>query len=41
VFVNADIRTIWMHTDASMAATPLDTLHIDPLMAGLRVGIKF
>jgi outer membrane protein len=41
VFVNADIRAIWMHTDASKAATPLVTLHTDPLMAGLRVGMKF
>jgi outer membrane protein len=41
VFVNADIKKIWMHTDASMAGTPLGTLHIDPLVVGLGVGMKF
>ena len=41
VFVNADIKKIWMHTDASLAGTPLGTLHIDPLIVGLGVGMKF
>jgi outer membrane protein len=41
VFVNADIKKIWMHTDASMGGTPLGTLHIDPLVVGLGVGMKF
>ena len=41
VFVNADIKKIWMHTDASMAGTPLGTLHIDPIVVGLGVGMKF
>nr|WP_322104146.1 OmpW family outer membrane protein [Paraburkholderia sp. J41] len=41
VFVNADIKKIWMHTDASLGGTPLGTLHIDPLVVGLGVGMKF
>ena len=41
VFVNADIKKIWMHTNASMDGTPLGTLHIDPLVVGLGVGMKF
>ena len=41
VFVNADLKKIWMHTDASLAGTPLGTLHIDPLIVGLGVGMKF
>ncbi|CAG9261238.1 outer membrane protein [Paraburkholderia unamae] len=41
IFVNADIKKIWMHTDASLAGTPLGTLHIDPIIVGLGVGMKF
>ncbi|WP_425469684.1 OmpW/AlkL family protein [Paraburkholderia unamae] len=41
IFVNADIKKIWMHTDASMGGTSLGTLHIDPLVVGLGVGMKF
>lgn len=41
IFVNADIKKIWMRTDASMAGTSLGTLHIDPLVVGLGVGMKF
>ena len=41
LFVNADIKKIWMRTDASLAGTSLGTLHIDPLVVGLGVGMKF
>ncbi|WP_322029892.1 OmpW/AlkL family protein [Paraburkholderia sp. J76] len=41
IFVNADIKKIWMRTDASMGGTSLGTLHIDPLVVGLGVGMKF
>ncbi|MBB2929371.1 outer membrane protein [Paraburkholderia silvatlantica] len=41
IFVNADIKKIWMRTDASLGGTPIGTLHIDPLVVGLGVGMKF
>ncbi|SAL60122.1 OmpW/AlkL family protein [Caballeronia telluris] len=41
VFLNADIKKIWMKTDASLGGTPLGTLHIDPLVLGVGVGMKF
>ena len=41
IFVNADIKKIWMRTDASLGGTSLGTLHIDPLVVGLGVGMKF
>jgi outer membrane protein len=40
-FVNADIKKIWMHTDASLNGASLGTLHIDPLVLGVGVGMKF
>jgi outer membrane protein len=41
LFINADIKKIWMKTDASLGGTSLGTLHIDPLVVGLGVGMKF
>jgi outer membrane protein len=41
VFVNADIKKIWMHTDASLNGAPLGRLSIDPLVIGFGVGMKF
>ena len=41
LYVNADIKTIWMKTGASMGGQSLGTLHIDPLVIGLGVGMKF
>ncbi len=41
LFVNADIKKIWMHTDASLGGASLGTLHIDPLVVGIGVGMKF
>jgi outer membrane protein len=40
-FVNADIKKIWMHTDASLDGAPLGRLSIDPLVVGVGVGMKF
>nr|WP_233830442.1 OmpW family outer membrane protein [Paraburkholderia sp. ZP32-5] len=41
LFVNADIKKIWMHTDASLGAQPLGRLNIDPLIVGVGVGMRF
>nr|WP_245746940.1 OmpW family outer membrane protein [Paraburkholderia lycopersici] len=41
MFVNVDVKKIWMHTDATLGGTPLGTLHIDPIIVGLGVGMKF
>jgi len=41
VFVNADIKKIWMSTDASLGGASLGRLSIDPLVVGLGVGMKF
>lgn len=41
LFVNADIKKIWMHTDATMGGQPLGRLSIDPVIVGLGVGMKF
>jgi outer membrane protein len=41
VFANFDIKKIWMKTDASLNGTSLGTLHIDPLIVGVGVGMKF
>ncbi|WP_424067983.1 OmpW/AlkL family protein [Paraburkholderia sp.] len=40
-FVNADIKKIWMHTDASLGGEALGRLSIDPVVVGLGVGMKF
>ncbi|WP_028216271.1 OmpW/AlkL family protein [Paraburkholderia oxyphila] len=41
VFVNADIKKIWMRTGASLNGSSLGTLYIDPLVVGVGVGMKF
>ncbi|SIT42385.1 Outer membrane protein W [Paraburkholderia piptadeniae] len=41
VFANVDVKKVWMKTDASLNGTPLGTLHIDPLIVGVGVGMKF
>ncbi|WP_084664057.1 OmpW/AlkL family protein [Pandoraea faecigallinarum] len=41
LFFNVDIKKIWMKTDTSLAGTDLGTLHIDPLIVGVGVGMKF
>jgi outer membrane protein len=41
LFVNADIKKIWMRTDATLGGASIGTLRIDPLVVGLGVGMKF
>ncbi|WP_116140648.1 OmpW/AlkL family protein [Trinickia diaoshuihuensis] len=41
LYVNADIKKIWMKTGASLNGQSLGTLHIDPLVVGVGVGMKF
>lgn len=41
LFVNADIKKIWMRTDATLGGAPIGALRIDPLVVGLGVGMKF
>ncbi|VVE86236.1 OmpW/AlkL family protein [Pandoraea bronchicola] len=41
MFFNIDIKKVWMKTDTSLAGTDLGTLHIDPLIVGVGVGVKF
>ncbi|KVD73727.1 hypothetical protein WS62_08070 [Burkholderia sp. ABCPW 14] len=41
LFVNVDVKKIWMHTDATLGGQPLGRLNIDPLVVGVGVGMKF
>ncbi|CAE6744835.1 OmpW/AlkL family protein [Paraburkholderia nemoris] len=41
LFVNADIKKIWMHTDATLGGQSLGRLDIDPVVVGLGVGMRF
>ncbi|MFC5427845.1 OmpW family protein [Paraburkholderia denitrificans] len=41
VFVNADIKKIWMRTEGSVNGAPLGMLRIDPLIVGVGVGMRF
>jgi outer membrane protein len=41
LFVNADIKKIWMRTDASAGGDSLGSLKIDPLVVGIGVGMRF
>lgn len=41
LFANLDVKKVWMKTDASLDGTSLGTLHIDPLIFGVGVGMKF
>ncbi|WP_321794076.1 OmpW/AlkL family protein [Caballeronia sp. J97] len=41
LFVNADVKKIWMRTSASADGANLGSLKIDPWVIGLGVGMKF
>ncbi|WP_250473981.1 OmpW family outer membrane protein [Caballeronia sp. GAFFF1] len=41
VFVNADVKKIWMRTSASAGGANLGSLKIDPWVLGVGVGMKF
>ncbi|ACC70465.1 OmpW family outer membrane protein [Paraburkholderia phymatum] len=41
LFANVDLKKVWMKTDASLNGASLGTLHIDPLIVGVGVGMKF
>jgi outer membrane protein len=41
LFVNADIKKIWMRTSASAGGASLGSLKIDPLVVGVGVGMRF
>ena len=41
LFVNADIKKIWMRTSASVDGASLGSLKIDPLVVGVGVGMRF
>ena len=41
LLVNADIKKIWMRTDASLGGASLGRLDIDPVVVGLGVGMRF
>ncbi len=41
LFVNADVKKIWMRTSAAAGGTDLGSLKIDPWVIGLGAGMKF
>ncbi|CAB3805648.1 Outer membrane protein W [Paraburkholderia ultramafica] len=41
LFLNADIKKVWMRTEATLGNTELGTLHIDPTVIGVGIGMKF
>ncbi|MDR5801791.1 OmpW family outer membrane protein [Caballeronia sp. LZ001] len=41
LFVNADVKKIWMRTSASAGGVDLGSLKIDPWVFGVGVGMKF
>ena len=41
IFMNVDVKKIWMSTDATLGDKGIGTLHIDPLIVGVGVGMKF
>ncbi|KVE37701.1 OmpW/AlkL family protein [Burkholderia sp. TSV86] len=41
LFVNVDLKKIWMHTDATLGGKPIGRLNIDPLVVGVGLGMKF
>jgi outer membrane protein len=41
LFLNADIKKIWMRTDTMLGSESLGTLHIDPIVVGVGIGMKF
>ncbi|WP_414445390.1 OmpW/AlkL family protein [Burkholderia sp. 22PA0106] len=40
-FVNVDLKKLWMHTDATLGGQSIGRLHIDPIIVGVGVGMKF
>jgi len=41
LFVNFDVKQLWMRTSATLAGQPLGTLRINPVVVGVGVGMKF
>jgi outer membrane protein len=41
LFVNFDVKKLWIKTDVSAAGTKLGTLKIDPVVYGIGIGTKF
>jgi outer membrane protein len=41
LFINADVKKIWMRTNATAGDVNLGTLRIDPTIVGVGVGMKF
>jgi len=41
LFVNFDIKQLWMRTSATMGGQSLGTLRINPLVVGVGLGMKF
>lgn len=41
LFVNLDLKQLWMRTSATLAGQPLGTLRINPLVVGVGLGMKF
>lgn len=41
IFVNFDVKKLWIKTDATMGGAPLGTLKIDPWIVGIGVGTTF
>ncbi|STQ89045.1 OmpW/AlkL family protein [Iodobacter fluviatilis] len=41
VFINVDVKKLWIKTDVSLNGTDLGTLKIDPWVFGFGVGTKF
>lgn len=41
IFVNADVKKLFVRTDATLGGVPIGTLKIDPWIIGLGFGVKF
>jgi len=41
LFVNFDVKQLWMRTSATMGGQSLGTLRINPLVVGVGLGMKF
>ena len=39
--LNADVKYIWMSTDANLLGAPLGTLALNPWVCGVGVGYRF